>query len=166
MNIKLVITDIDGVWTDAGMYYDNQNNEFKKFNTYDSAGVLFLKNANIPVAIITGEKTQIVKRRAEKLGIELLFQGVSDKWSVVIGLAQKMNLQLNEIAYIGDDLNDWKCLQKLTYTATPSSAPEYIKSTAKWVLNKKGGEGVFREFAEKLLIEMGLFSSILNTFND
>ena len=76
---KLIITDIDGVWTDGGMYYDQTGNEFKKFNTSDSAGVLFARNLNIPVAIITGEDTQIVKRRAEKLKIEHLFLGISDK---------------------------------------------------------------------------------------
>ena len=74
--IKLFITDIDGVWTDGGMYYDQTGNEWKKFNTSDSAGVLFLKMLNIPVAIITGEDTEIVKRRSEKLKIDFLFMGV------------------------------------------------------------------------------------------
>lgn len=72
---KLVITDIDGVWTDGGMYYDQTGNEWKKFNTSDSAGVLFLRHLNIPLAIISGEHTEIVKRRAEKLKINFLFQG-------------------------------------------------------------------------------------------
>ncbi len=76
--IKLFLTDIDGVWTDGGMYYDNEGNEWKKFNTSDSAGVLFLRMLNIPVGIITGEDTDIVARRAKKLGIELLFTGVRE----------------------------------------------------------------------------------------
>ena len=76
---KLIITDIDGVWTDGGMYYDQTGNEWKKFNTADSAGVLFCKYYKIPVAIITGEETQIVKRRADKLKVDFLFQGVKNK---------------------------------------------------------------------------------------
>jgi len=79
---KLVITDIDGVWTDGGMYYDQTGNEWKKFNTSDSAGVLFLRYLDIPVAIITGETTEIVARRAQKLNIEHLYQGVKNKVSV------------------------------------------------------------------------------------
>ena len=79
---KLVLTDIDGVWTDGGMYYDNNGNEFKKFNTSDSAGILFLKKLNIPIGIVTGEDTKIVKKRAEKLKIDYLFQGVKDKLSI------------------------------------------------------------------------------------
>ena len=76
---KLVITDIDGVWTDGGMYYDQTGNEMKKFNTSDSAGVVFCKSLKIPIAIITGEDTEIVKNRAKKLDINLLFQGIKNK---------------------------------------------------------------------------------------
>ena len=68
--IKLILTDIDGVWTDGGMYYDQTGNEWKKFHTYDSAGVLFAHQLNIPVGIITGESTEIVRRRAEKLKVD------------------------------------------------------------------------------------------------
>lgn len=77
MNLpKLILTDIDGVWTDGGMYYDQTGNEWKKFNTYDSAGVLLAHKYQIPVGIITGEETKIVQRRAEKLKIDFLYQGV------------------------------------------------------------------------------------------
>ncbi len=79
MDIKLVLTDIDGVWTDGGMFYDNEGNEWKRFNTSDSAGVIFFRKLNIPVGIITGEDTRIVKRRAEKLKIDYLFMGVRNK---------------------------------------------------------------------------------------
>ena len=75
----LIMTDIDGVWTDGGMYYDQTGNEWKKFHTYDSAGVLFAHRLGIPVAILTGEDTFIVQRRAEKLKIDYLFQGVKNK---------------------------------------------------------------------------------------
>lgn len=159
---KLVLTDIDGVWTDGGMYYDQTGNEWKKFNTYDGAGVLFLKNAGIPVGIITGEDTEIVKRRAEKLKVDYLFMGIKDKLSTVTELCDKLSISLTDVAYIGDDLNDIALLKAVGYSAAPISAPLYIQSLVNEVLTKKGGEGVFREFVEKILVENRLFDAILN----
>ena len=93
MDIKLVITDIDGVWTDGGMYYDQNGNEWKKFNTSDSAGVIFLNLLNIPTCIITGEDTEIVKRRAKKLKINHLYLGVKDKLNVTLKLCEKLGIK-------------------------------------------------------------------------
>lgn len=153
MDIKLVLTDIDGVWTDGGMYYDQTGNEWKKFNTSDSAGVLFCKRVNIPVGIITGEDTDIVSRRAEKLKVDFLFQGIIDKLKVAQDLCEQLNISLDEVAYIGDDLGDIELLQKVGYSATPSNAPKYIQEIVDFVTMKKGGEGAFREFVEELLGE-------------
>lgn len=150
--IKLIVTDIDGVWTDGGMYYDQTGNEWKKFNTYDSAGVLFAHRLNIPVCIITGEKTEIVSRRAKKINVDYLYQGVKNKLEEVENLCHKLNITLKDVAYLGDDMNDRECLMNCGYTATPSSAPIYIQKSAKQVLNKRGGEGAFREFVENLII--------------
>ena len=149
--LKLVITDIDGVWTDGGMYYDQLGNEIKKFHTYDSAGVKLCHEYNIPVAIITGEDTFIVKRRAEKLKVDYLFQGVTDKLNVSKKLIDKLGLSFEEVAYIGDDNNDLELLKSVGLSGCPASAPEFIKEICDIVLNKKGGEGVFREFVEKIL---------------
>lgn len=150
---KLVITDIDGVWTDGGMFYDQTGNEWKKFNTSDSAGVLFCKFMNIPVGIITGEDTEIVSRRAQKLKVDFLYQGIQDKVSVAIELCQRYGCDLSEVAYIGDDLGDYKLLRMVGISAAPSNAPEYIKSAVKIVTNAGGGQGAFREFVERLLGE-------------
>ncbi|MCD4772341.1 MAG: HAD hydrolase family protein [Bacteroidales bacterium] len=162
MKIKLVLTDIDGVWTDGGMYYDEQGNEFKKFNTSDSAGVLFLKKLNIPIGIITGENTNIVKRRYEKLKIDYLFMGVSDKLSIALKLCADLNITLEEAAYIGDDINDIELLKNVGVSATPSQAPDYVKKYANIVTLKKGGEGAFREFVETLLAKDYDIEEILN----
>jgi len=151
--IKLVLTDIDGVWTDGGMYYDNMGNELKKFHTYDSAGVLMCHQKNILVGIITGEDTNIVKRRAEKLKIDYVFQGVTDKLDVSKKLIDKLGLSFEEVAYIGDDNNDIELLKSVGLSGCPASAPEFIKEICNIVLNKKGGEGVFREFVEKIYKE-------------
>lgn len=148
---KLILTDIDGVWTDGGMYYDQTGNEWKKFHTYDSAGVLFAHQNKIPVGIITGEDTEIVARRAAKLKVDYLFQGVKNKLEVAENICKELNITLEDVAYIGDDLGDVELLKKAGISATPNSAPEYIKESAQMVMTKNGGEGVFREFVEKIL---------------
>lgn len=148
---KLILTDIDGVWTDGGMYYDQTNNEWKKFHTYDSAGVLFAHKLGIPVGIITGEDTAIVRRRAEKLRIDYLFQGVKDKLTVASRLIEELGLSFDEVAYIGDDVNDAELLKAVGYAGVPANAPNYMLPFGTIALSKKGGEGVFREFVEQLV---------------
>jgi len=148
---KLILSDIDGVWTDGGMYYDNFGNELKKFNTKDSAGVLICKYLKIPVGIITGEDTDIVRNRAKKLEIDYLYLGVNNKLKIVKELSIKLKIDLSQIAYIGDDFNDIELLKNVGISATPSDAPDYIQKFSKIRLQKKGGEGVFREFVEKII---------------
>jgi 3-deoxy-D-manno-octulosonate 8-phosphate phosphatase (KDO 8-P phosphatase) len=162
---KLVITDIDGVWTDGGMYYDQTGNEWKKFNTSDSAGVLFLKILNIPLAIITGEDTEIVKRRAEKLKIEHLFMGVKDKVQVAKNLCVSLNIELNEVAFIGDDINDLGLLKIVGISATPANAPKYIKDLVDLKIQVKGGDGAFRAFVEEMLISSNKMDYALSKVN-
>lgn len=161
-SLKLVLTDIDGVWTDGGMYYDQNGNELKKFNTSDSAGVIFLKKLNIPVGIITGENTEIVKKRAEKLKIDFLFQGVENKLNVAKKLCIELNINLNEVAYIGDDLNDIILLENVGFSAAPGNAPIYIKERVDFITSKDGGNGAFREFVEELIGESKLLGLISN----
>ena len=153
---RIILTDIDGVWTDGGMYYDQTGNEWKRFNTSDSAGVLFSHRLSIPVGIITGEDTEIVTRRSEKLKIDYLYQGVSDKLKVVHEICRNLNVTLAEIAYIGDDLGDLEVLKAVQkaggITGVPSDASAYIRSYSSIDLEKRGGEGVFREFVERIII--------------
>ena len=101
--IKLILTDIDGVWTDGGMYYDQTCNEWKKFHTYDSAGVLFAHQNNIPVGIITGETTEIVRRRAEKLKVDYLYQGVKNKIEIAKRMNEKTRLVYEEKAEVNSE---------------------------------------------------------------
>lgn len=150
---KLILTDIDGVWTDGGMYYDQNNNEWKKFNTADSAGVLFARLLHIPVGIITGENTEIVRRRAKKLQVDYLYLGIKNKVSIAQQLIEKLNITWQDIAYIGDDINDVSLLKKVGISATPNNAPDYVKKHAIWQLPIKGGDGAFRYFVEKILHE-------------
>lgn len=156
MDIKLFITDIDGVWTDGGMFYSENGDELKKFNTSDSAGVLFCRENNIEVAIITGENTQIVQKRANKLKIEHCYLGISNKVKVAEELCAKLNIGFDQIAFIGDDINDLNLLRKVKFSASPNQAPEYIKKEVDFVCSKSGGQGAFREFVEKYLSEKNL----------
>jgi len=162
--IKLFITDIDGVWTDGGMFYDEHGNELKKFNTSDSAGILFCRLNNIEVAIITGETTHIVQRRADKLGIEHLFMGIKNKLEIAQQLCSKLEINLSEVAYIGDDINDIKLLREVGVSFCPADSPAYIKDMVHHICEKKGGEGVFREAVEFLLIEHNLLEHTLEQY--
>ena len=158
---KLILTDIDGVWTDGGTYYDATGIELKKFNTYDSAGVLFAHFLHIPVGIITGENTEIVQRRADKLKVDYCYLGAKDKISIVKSLCAELSITLAEVAYIGDDLNDMEVLSEVGFAGVPTSAPSYVKHLANIPLSKKGGEGVFREFVETIIGEEQL-NDIIN----
>src|SRR5690606_35441411 len=129
---------------DGGMYYDQSGNEWKKFNTSDSAGILFCKKLNIPVCIITGEETQIVKRRAEKLKIDFLFQGVSNKLNAALKLCNQLGVDIKHVAHIGDDLNDVELLKAVGFSCAPANAPHYIQLIVHHVTKLSGGKEAFR----------------------
>ncbi len=148
---KLILTDIDGVWTDGGMYYGPNNTEFKKFNTKDSAGVLLCKALNISVGILTGENSELVTRRAEKLCIEYCFINVKDKLFQTKKLINDLGIEFEDVAYIGDDINDLYLLKNVGFPGTVSDAPEYIKKHCTFITSSKGGDGAFREFVEYII---------------
>lgn len=154
-NIRWLFTDVDGVLTDAGVYYSAQGEELKKFNLRDGMGAERLRKlTDIQIGIITGENSEIVQRRAEKLKIETVFLGIKDKKAVLTAFLEEQNLGFEHIAYIGDDLNDYDVMKLAGMTACPvDSAPE-IKEIARYVCKQKGGDGAFREFCE-LLIHKG-----------
>ena len=112
-NIKLFLTDCDGCLTDGGMYYDELGNEWKKFNAKDGMGFKILRQNNILTGIITGENTHIVERRAEKLKLDELYQGVTNKSEILDKLVEKYNLSYEEVAYVGDDINDIAVIEKV-----------------------------------------------------
>lgn len=161
---KLVITDIDGVWTDGGMFYDESGREWKKFNTSDSAGVLFLRKLGIPFAIMTGENSQAVHYRGIKLKVEHVFLGVKNKLELATSFCAEQNIELSEIAFIGDDINDLKLLQAVGLSASPANAPRYVQERVHFVTQKRGGEGAFREFVETILLHHDLLDRALQEF--
>ena len=152
--IKLFATDVDGVLTDAGMYYDNNGNELKRFNTHDGMAFNILKERGIITAMLTSEKTNIVKLRANKLQVDYLFQGVkgSEKLEALNKICVEKNMSLSEVAYIGDDINDYNVLSSVGFPACPKNAIANIKDIKGIThLSKSGGDGAVREFVELLL---------------
>ena len=165
--IKLFITDIDGVWTDGGMYYaENSADRFKKFNTADSAGVLFLRLAGIPLAIITGEDSGAVRQRAEKLGIRYVFTGVRNKLLTADRLRKELGIDWDEVAFVGDDINDLPLLRKAGWSACPASAENYIKNEVDHILSRDGGQGAFREFVQTYFERRGELDDIIQMYLD
>lgn len=149
-NIKLFITDVDGVMTDCGMYYSEKGDELKKFNTRDGMGIQLLREKGIKTAIITKENTKIVENRAKKLKVDDVYQGIVDKLSVFEELKKKYSLEYSEIVYVGDDINDIPILEKAGVSFCPNDAVDEVKDICDNVLSKKGGKGVIREIVEIL----------------
>ena len=150
--IKLFLSDVDGVLTDAGMYYTESGDEFKKFSTYDGMGFQLLQKTGVKVGIITSEDRDLNRRRAKKLGLDFDFHGAKDKLQIVKDLCEKENVSLDEIAYVGDDVNCFALLSNIGFAACPNNAVEKIKLIPNIIqLEKNGGEGVVREFIELIL---------------
>ena len=143
--------DVDGVLTDAGMYYSESGDEWKKFNTRDGMGIKLLQKAGLITAIVTQERTRLVARRAEKLAIPELHQGVMDKLSVIRDMAIRHGISLGQVAYIGDDVNDIEALKAVGLSAAPADGLPQVVAIVDYVCRQKGGEGAVRELVEMIL---------------
>ena len=151
--IKMFLTDCDGCLTDGGMYYSENGDELKKFNTKDGMGLSNIRNKGVVTGIITGENTKIVERRAEKLHINELHQGVTDKLSLVRELAKKYHVSLEEVAYVGDDVNDIPVMEQVGFPCTVNDANSKVKELATYISSYNGGDGAIRDIIEHLFKE-------------
>jgi len=150
--IKIFLSDVDGVLTDAGMYYTEDGDEFKKFCTYDGMGFQLLQQTGVKVGILTSEDRQLNRRRAKKLGLDFDFHGAKNKLQIVKDLCQKEKIFLDEVAYIGDDVNCFELLSNVGISVCPNNAIQKIKAIPNIIqLNKNGGEGAVREFVDQIL---------------
>jgi 3-deoxy-D-manno-octulosonate 8-phosphate phosphatase (KDO 8-P phosphatase) len=149
--IRLVAMDVDGVLTDAGMYYTERGDELKKFNTRDGMGIALVREAGLKTAILTRESTKLVERRAEKLKIDHVFIGITDKLTCMRNLLEEVGLTLEQVAYIGDDVNDHELLCHVGLAVAVRDASRLPKSVAHLVTEAKGGEGAVRELCEIIL---------------
>jgi N-acylneuraminate cytidylyltransferase len=148
--IKMLLTDCDGCLTDGGMYYSEKGDELKKFNAKDGMAFRLLKQMGIIVGIITAEDMQINRNRAKKLNLDILENGCQDKLAAVGRLCQQYGIEMSNVAYIGDDVNDLAVLQSVGYPCCPANAMSPLKDIAKYVTSAKGGEGVIREVTERI----------------
>lgn len=152
--IKLFLADVDGTLTDAGMYYSENGDELKKFNTRDGLGFRLLKEAGVKTGIITSENTKIVENRAKKLNIDYLYQGQLDggKLNIAKVICKKENISLDEVAYIGDDVNCIDLLSAVGFAACPADAHSQVKAIPGIVqMQLNGGEGCVREWIDIIL---------------
>lgn len=153
-NIRLLVVDIDGVMTDGGMYYTESGDEFKKFNTKDGMAIKQLVKQGFIIGIISsGFNQKLIKRRAELLGVQHVYAGAEPKINVIHSWCKEHKYHMDEIAYIGDDVNDAEILQEAGIGACPADAVDSIKKYCTIVLSRKGGEGCVREFADKYLLK-------------
>lgn len=155
--IKLLVLDVDGVMTDGGMYFSENGDQIKKYNTKDGMAILHLTKSDFQVAIISsGFKAQMVKARSEMLGIQHCYVGRDKKINILAEICKKLSYNLDNVAIIGDDINDLELIKKVGFSACPSDAVDVVKSNVDVILTKKGGEGCVREFIDAYILEQPL----------
>jgi 3-deoxy-D-manno-octulosonate 8-phosphate phosphatase (KDO 8-P phosphatase) len=156
VSIELIVLDVDGTMTDGRITYTQSGDEVKSFCVKDGLAIASWIRMGKGVAIITGRESKIVQQRAEELGIEHLYQGVSNKREVLDNLLSRLGLTMENIASIGDDLNDYSMLFSSKISFVPSDASHYVKDIADVILSNRGGEGAVREMIEQLVVSEGL----------
>ena len=156
MSIELIVLDVDGTMTDSRISYSESGDEVKSFNVKDGLGIASWMRLGKKVAIITGRKSEIVERRARELHIEYCYQGIKDKRTTLSELLEKLGLSYENVATIGDDLNDFTMLQDAAISFVPKDATRAVERIATVTLSKRGGEGAVREMIDYLIEKEGL----------
>jgi 3-deoxy-D-manno-octulosonate 8-phosphate phosphatase (KDO 8-P phosphatase) len=154
--IELIVLDVDGTMTNSHITYSENGDEIKAFNVKDGLAIAAWRKLGKQVAIITGRSSKIVERRAKELRIEYFYQGVENKREVLDSILTKLDLTMENVAAIGDDLNDLSMLRAAKLAFVPSDASSYVDKEADIILSKRGGDGAVREMIEKLIIQEGL----------
>ena len=161
-SVKLFLTDVDGCMTDGGMYYTAEGEVMKRFCVYDGMGMVCLQQAGIPCGILTSENSPIVKARAEKLKLKYLYLGVGSKVNAdcltklqaAQQICDELEIGMEEVCFVGDDINDVELLSKVGYPCCPPNArPEVKRVPGIRVLKTPGGQGAIREIADAILAE-------------
>ena len=160
-DIRLIVSDVDGVWTDGRIIYAGERTEIKEFNVRDGLGVKLAQRAGIAVALLTSRRSHALEKRAKELGIVELHQGAGNKLEELERLAQKMAVPFAQILYAGDDLPDLAPMMRVAIAAAPWDAAPEVLPAASWKLEATGGRGAFREIVERLLRERGEWDQIV-----
>ena len=153
-DIRLFLTDVDGTLTDGGMYYGSDGTEFKKFNTRDGMGLQMLQRTGVKVGIVTSENIAINVNRARKLGLDYLKQGARDggKLAATLEICEEMGITMDQVAYIGDDVNCYDLLAAVGWAACPADACDKVKKIPHIrILTRRGGDACVREWIDQIL---------------
>lgn len=162
--IKLIILDVDGCLSDGKLIYSAESIESKNFNVKDGLGITTWLKIGNDVAVITGRKSEIVKKRILELGITHLYQDIRDKRKVMSELLNTLGLKPSEVAVIGDDLNDYSMLKYADRSFTPNDGVQKIKKVVDTVLSKNGGDGAVREMIDILVSENNQIDAFLSVW--
>ncbi|MFL0797003.1 MAG: HAD hydrolase family protein [Cellvibrionaceae bacterium] len=168
-NIRLLLLDVDGILSDGRLYFGNSGEEIKAFNILDGMGIKLLKNSGVQVGIITGRSSQLLERRANNLGINLLVQGREDKFTALNELLESKpegldDITLNEIAFMGDDLPDLPVIRRVGLGLTVPNGHTEVQNNAHWQSERKGGEGAVREACDFILKAQGNYDTAIEAY--
>lgn len=162
--IKMLVLDVDGTLTDGKIIMGQEGEIAKNFHVLDGLAITAARKVNLMVAIITGRTSDIVKYRAKELGIELLYEGVKNKAIALDTLMQKCHLTVEEIAFVGDDLNDLPAIEKVGWAAAPANAVKEVSERVQYVAKNSGGHGAVREIIEHILKAQNKWAEVVEIY--
>lgn len=163
-SIQVLLLDVDGVLSDGKIYFDENGKESKAFNTLDGHGIKMLQRSGVKVGIITGRNSYIVEKRAQDLGIEWLKQGREDKFDALSELLQDTNIELENIAYMGDDYPDLSVMCRVGLALCPANAHTEVAARSHWQSSTKGGEGAVREACDLIMQAQNTYQAALEPY--
>ena len=165
-NIKILVLDVDGTLTDGKIYVDDKDNFFKAFNVKDGFALVNWLKLGGEVAILTGKKSNIVEKRAKELGIKYIIQGSKNKKQDLKNLLKELNITFENVAYMGDDLNDLGVMKSVGFSACPKDSVQEVLEITNFISSKNGGDGAVREFLEHIMKKNGMWKKILEKYSN
>ena len=163
-NIKLIVSDVDGVWTDGRIIYAGDSREIKEFNVRDGLGVKIAQKSGLEIAVITSRSSKALERRCRELSIRHLEQSARNKLEAMDHILGLLDLDRSQAAYLGDDLPDLPAIEVAGLSAAPADAAAEVLAAVTWPLHSRGGNGVVREFVEKFFRERGDWEDLIHEF--
>ncbi len=164
--ITMLICDVDGVMTDGSLFFGDDGQEYKFFNSLDGHGMKMLQQSGVKIAVITGRTSDVVRHRMKNLSISIIYQGQSDKRLALNDLLQEQQISCEQIAYMGDDIVDLPVMNRIGLSVAVANAHELVKERAHMVTTASGGHGAVREFCEFLMKAQGTYDSIVAQYLD
>ena len=165
-DIKILVLDVDGTLTDGKIYVDDKDNSFKAFNVKDGFALVNWLKLGGEVAILTGKKSNIVEKRAKELGIKYIIQGSKNKKQDLKILLKELNITFENVAYMGDDLNDLGVMKSVGFSACPKDSVQEVLEITNFISSKNGGDGAVREFLEHIMKKNGMWKKILEKYSN